>query len=188
MFEQPVFAAINHVLAQSAWATARLAPFAGRVVRVSMPPFRLRFSISPQGFLARATTDEGFDVDVSLPADAPLRLAHGYDQLMAAARISGAADFADTLSFVFSRLRWDAEEDLARFVGDIAAHRLSGLAGSFIAWQRSALANLGDNVGEYLTHEQPLLAQRQQIGTLSEGVAGLAAAVARLEMRLAQQR
>ena len=189
MLDGTLFAAVNHVLAQSPWATGRLSPFAGRVVRVTAGPWQLRFSIGADGYLGSAAAEhEGFDVDVELPADAPLRIARGYDQLMAAARISGAADLADALSFVFSRLRWDAEEDLSRLVGDIAARRLVGLVTSALTWQRAAARNVTENIGEFLTHEQALLTQQHEVGDLATGVASLGESLLRLESRLTRLR
>ena len=65
------------------------------------------------------------EVSISLPAAAPLLALQGKDAVMRAARIEGSAEFAETLGFVIRNLRWDAEEDLSKVVGDIAAHRIA---------------------------------------------------------------
>jgi ubiquinone biosynthesis protein UbiJ len=75
--------------------------------------------------------------------------------MMRGARIAGAADFAEALGSVLRKLDWDAEEDLSRVVGDIAAHRIVKTAGGFAAAQAEAARRLADNFAEYLRYERP---------------------------------
>lgn len=187
MLDRAALAAFNHLLAQSAWARGRLAPFAGRQARVTMPPWRVDFSVTMDGWVAAPSGDgRSFDVEIVLPADAPLRLPQGFGPLMASARISGAADFAEALGFVLGRLRWDFEEDLSRLLGDVAAHRLAAAFGALVQWQRQAADNLVQNVAEYLRFEQPMLVGAAEAAQFGAGVAQLDEAVARLEQRLAR--
>ncbi|MCK9283968.1 MAG: hypothetical protein M0P39_06760 [Rhodocyclaceae bacterium] len=180
-------AALNHLLGQSAWARDRLRGFAGRRARLSLPPLSLDFSIDTAGLLAAAANDGAADVTIDLPADTPLRLLRGGSgEAMKGARIAGAADLADTLGFVLRNLRWDAEEDLSKVVGDIAAHRLVRGAEAFAGWQKDAAARLAENLAEYLSEESRLLVPRGELDAFAGDLQQLRERLERLE-RLERQ-
>ena len=120
----PIQAAINHVLGQAAWAREKLMPFAGHAAQIKLPPFEAAFLITPDGSIAAPEAGAELEVAISLPATTPLLALQGKDAVMRAARIEGSAEFAQALGFVIRNLRWDAEEDLSRLVGDVAAHRI----------------------------------------------------------------
>ena len=188
----PVLAAANHVLGQSDWARERLAVFAGRSARVTMPPFDAFVVVLDNGYISSPTQpgaterEQTADVTINLPASAPLLFLQGLPTLMRSVRLSGSVDFAETLSFVIRNLKWDVEEDLSKVVGDIAAHRLVDGAKRFGSWQASAGQNLAGNFAEYFTEEQPLIAQSAAIADFSREVDRLRDDVARLEKRVAR--
>ena len=184
MFAPLSLRALNHLLGQADWARAKLAPFAGCRARLAMPPFQLDLAIRDDGFVEAATGDDVPDVTMTLPADAPLRALQGQAQIIAAARVEGNAHLATELSFVLRNLRWDAEEDLSRVVGDIAAHRLAQGAAAFAGWQKQAARNLAGNVAEYVTEENPLVARPQDVAAFTGEIAELRTVLARLEKRI----
>lgn len=179
-------AAINHLLGQAAWAREKLAPYAGHAAQINLPPFAAAFLIAADGYLAVPAAEAELEVSISLPAATPLLALQGKDEVMRAARIEGSAEFAETLGFVIRNLRWDAEEDLSGLVGDIAAHRIVGGAREFAAWQQQAARNFAENLAEYFTEEQPLIASRPAIAEFSADIDRLRDDVARLEKRLAR--
>ena len=184
----PLIAAINHLLGQASWAREKLAPFAGHAAQIKLPPFEAAFLIGDDGCIsspsdASATAAEP-EVIIALPATAPLLALQGKDAVMRAARIEGSAEFAEALGFVIRNLRWDVEEDLSTVVGDIAAHRIVSGTREFAAWQQQAAQNLAENLAEYFTEEQPLIARRAAIADFSTEVDLLRDDVARLEKRL----
>ena len=182
----PVFlAGLNHLLTGAQWARARLVPFAGRRARFDMPPLAFGFEIALDGGVIPNPDPGVTDVIIRLPADTPFLLPQGLDKVMAQATVEGNAEFATELSFVFRNLRWDAEEDLSKFVGDIAAHRIVQGAHRFVGWQQQAATNLAGNVAEYLTIENPVLVQRDELLALREAIARLDADLARAERRVA---
>ncbi|MDR2092119.1 MAG: SCP2 sterol-binding domain-containing protein [Azoarcus sp.] len=118
-------AAFNHLLGQATWARERLRPHAGRHAHLDLAPFAVAFTIAEDGTFVASPADAAPEVTLTLPlADTLAALGGGLEAVMASARIAGSADLADALVFVFRHLRWDIEEDLAKFIGDIAAHRL----------------------------------------------------------------
>lgn len=182
----PLIVTINHLLGQAVWARARLIPFAGHGAQIKFPFMIAAFCITETGTIMAAPPDIPPEVVISLPATAPLLALQGSDTLMRAARLEGSAEFAQALSDVLRNLRWDAEEDLSRWVGDVVAHRMVSGAQLLAAGQRRIALSLGENLAEYFTEELPLLARRRAIADFSSAVDVLRDDVARLEKRLAR--
>jgi ubiquinone biosynthesis protein UbiJ len=180
----PLLAAINHLLGQAAWAREKLTPFAGHAAQIKLPPFEAAFLIRADGCISTPAPEAELEVSISLPAATPLLALQGKDAVMRAARIEGSAEFAETLGFVIRNLRWDAEEDLSRIVGDIAAHRIVTGTRELGAWQQQAAQNLAENLAEYFTEEQPMIARRADIADFAAEIDRLRDDAARLEKRL----
>ena len=184
MLDQAALAALNHLLLCASWARLRLAPFAGRTARLSLPPLRLDFQISADGMLTPPDVGrEDRDVEIALPVETPFLAMRGQEAVAKATQISGSAEFADALGFVLRNLRWDFEEDLSRAVGDIAAHRIAGQLRAIGAWQAQARQNLTENFAEYLTEEQPTLVNKRGLGAFSDAVNQLGDDLGQLEAR-----
>jgi len=188
MLSSAFLSATNHLLSQSAWARLRLQPHAGRTARLAITPLaEFDFSVAADGYLAEWSGNEAPEVLLRLAAaDAPKVLVDGLETAMRNVRIEGNADFADTLGFVFRHLRWDAEEDLSRAVGDIAAHRMVESGKYLVAEGRRSLERVGGNLAEYLTEESPLLVSRSALPAFSDEIIALRDALARLEKRVSR--
>ena len=185
LYAQPAVLAINHLLQSEGWARDRLRPFAGKRVLFRAAPLpELRLAIGAEGMVAAAGIDETFDLTLTIKPGALPHLLSGSDALLQHVEISGNADLASTVQFLFRNLKWDFEDDLSRLVGDIAAHRIANTARDFFAWQKDALLRTGENLAEYWTEEQPLLARPEEVARFSRDVETLRDDVARLEARI----
>ena len=182
MLDHAALSALNHLLAGAAWAQARLQPFAGRTLRLTLPPLQLDLVVEVDGFLA-VTSSDTFDVTIELPAMPQLAL-RGVDAATKAARIQGSADFADALGFVLRNLRWDYAEDLSKVVGDIAAQRISGQVSHLAGWHQQAARKLTENLAEYFTEEQPVLVKSRDAQDFGMAVKCLREDLETLEHRL----
>ncbi len=201
--------ALNHLLAQEEWARERLRPFSGKCARIEFEPReengasseaasrstlffapRLSFSISDGGTLIPLDDiDDGSGavsptVVIRLPAASPLLWLRERGVLFSAARIEGAADFAEALAFVFRNLSWDAEAELASFVGDIAAHRIVGGVRRLNIAGKRALDNLNANLAEYLTEETRFLPRKNDLTAFTAEIERLQKESEALEERL----
>lgn len=185
MLDAVLLAPLNHVLAGNDWALERLRPYAGRLVRFDIAPLQLTLRLDEAGFFAVSPASDTFDVVITLPANTPLLLLQGIEAVMAAAHVEGNAEFATTLSFVLRSLRWDAEEDLSRLIGDIPARRVVQAGEALFAGQKQAAANLKANVAEFLAHENSLLLTRPDFDVWRTQLVTFAAALDIAERRLA---
>jgi len=185
MIERGALAGLNHLLQQQPWAAERLRPFAGQVVEFRSPPFpELRVRITDSGFLDRAQAEAASTLVVRLtPGALPFLLARD-ETARRQVEIEGSADLASVVDYLFRNLTWDVEEDLSRVFGDIVAHRLASGGRAFAAWQREAVLRLGENLAEYWTEEQPLLARPADVENFCRNVDTLRDDVARLEKRI----
>ena len=175
---------INHLLAASGWAQARLQPFAGQGFRIEGGPWPIALAVVDDGLLAEAAPESVPAVTISLGEGVIGDLLSDPQRAFASARLSGPANFAETLAFVFRNLRWDYEADLAGIIGDIPARRLAKLVASGLDQQRRALAGIGANVAEYLTEEGHLVTPQRDVKAFATAVDSLRDDVARLEKRI----
>jgi len=185
MLDRLTLGFVNHLLAREAWALARLKPFAGRHLRVETGNFTRNFAVAGDGSFTPSGASTAPDVTIRLPDDAASRLFNARDTLFAAARISGAADFAETLGFVTRNLEWDVEADLAPVVGDIAAHRIVRTGKRLAASGGEQLQRLRDNLAEYLVYEARLVVRKEEAGARERELAALDATLTQLERRIA---
>lgn len=188
MLSSVFLSATNHLLSQSGWARTRLQPHAGRTARLTIAPLAdLDFSVSVEGYFAAWSGEDAPEVLLRLAAvDLPKLLVDGLETAMRHVRIEGNAEFADALGFVFRHLRWDAEEDLSRVFGDIAAHRMVEGGKQLVGEGRRSLERVGGNLAEYLTEESPLLVPRSALAELSQDVIALRDALGRLDKRVSR--
>ena len=179
-------AVLNRMLARENWARERLAPFAGRVARFEALPFSISLKVAEDGLLAEAGNDPPV-VTVGLSL-ASLPLALGDPQaVLRNLSLQGDADFAQSLGDVLQNLRPEPEEDLSRFVGDVAARRIVGLLKLSATHWRQLAENMMESSAHYLVTENPMLVSSQDAAEFSVAVTRLRDDVARLEKRIELQ-
>ncbi len=177
-------AAVNHLLAGHGWATDKLRHHAGRRAALRIPPFEARFVVQDSGLLAADPGEEPAEAVLTLP---PATLAKHFatgSTGTADLQTEGDASLAVDLANVLRGLRWDAEEDLSKLVGDIAAHRLVSFGKAFLSWKTRATLSLGQALAEYWTEEKPQVAKAADLQRFAAEVDTVRDAVERLEKRI----
>jgi ubiquinone biosynthesis protein UbiJ len=181
-----VVTVVNHLLATEDWARQRLVAFAGQSFRIEAGSLRLDLSIADEGWIAPAPMAEDPLVEIRFTHEALTEILADPARAFSAAQLSGSAQFAEALAFVFRNLRWDYEADLARLFGDIAAHRLAGGLRDGLSWQRETLARIGANAAEFVTEEASIVTPRRDVSRFGADVDALRDDLARLEKRIAR--
>jgi ubiquinone biosynthesis protein UbiJ len=179
---------LNHVLAQSAWARTRLAPFAGKCAAISVFPMQLRLLVTSEGYVETATSGTNADTTVVMTPALVGRVLVGDQTAQGEAKIEGDTAFAQEIAFLARHLRWDYEEDLSRVVGDVVAHRVGETTRGLAAWRVEAAKNLAENFRDYWVQERPLVASRTAIERFNREVDELRDSVERLAKRVELQR
>jgi ubiquinone biosynthesis protein UbiJ len=184
-------AALNRNLQESRKAKALARQLDGRVMSLVAQgtPLTVHFKVD-HGRFALASRHEG-------PADAtlsgtPLSLLAlagpaAEDSLRGASvRIEGDAEIAQKFRELLRLSQPDAEEELARVIGAVAARQVANVARGFIDWGRKASGAFATNVAEYLQEEGRDVPVRLEIEEFLESVDHLREAADRLEARIAR--
>jgi ubiquinone biosynthesis protein UbiJ len=96
--------------------------------------------------------------------------------------VDGDVMLAASLGELARHLRWDAEEDLSRVLGDVAAHRLAGLLRAGLARFRTASAPAADRLVEQARGLTPGIS-RESLRELGRGFSALEDRLRHLEQR-----
>lgn len=181
--ERPIAAALNHLLSRQPLLRDKLAAHAGKSARIAVDAFQIRLAVATDGLL-QAATDAEPSVTIRIKAsDLPAILAN-MDRAFSYVSLSGDAEFARAISEVAQGLQWEAEEDLAPFVGDIAAVRIAQAARATAQGVRSGGRKLMEQIAEYLLEENPTLLYRKSGEDFAADVAALRDDVERLGKRI----
>lgn len=186
----PAVATINHLLAQEAWARDALMRHAGKTACIDTGHLRLCMRVARDGMLESAAADVPADevpavtIHVKL-TDLPLIL-QNRDRAFSYVRIEGDAEFANTISQLSKGLRWDAEHDLERLFGPIAATRLAGGARGMAEGAATAGRRLAENVAEFLLEEKRVLVRPGSVDDFAGDVSRVRDDVERAAKRIAK--
>lgn len=183
MLQAPVIATLNHLLSRQPALCDKLSAHAGKVARIDAGVVQLTLAVATDGLLQAADTEPNVTIAVQ-PGDLPQILANR-DRAFSYVSIRGDADFARAISDVANGLTWEAEEDLAPFVGDIAAVRIAQAAREAAGSAMSGARKLVENVAEYLLEENPTLLYRRAGEAFASDVITLRDDVERLAKRIA---
>ena len=180
--ERSLTAAINHLLSRQPVLRHKLSMHAGKVARIDVGFIQLSLAVASDGLLESANAEPSVTITIK-PADLPQILTN-IDRAFSYVSISGDADLARTISEVANGLQWEAEEDLAPWVGDIAAVRIANAARQFLGMAKSNAKNLAENMAEYWLEENPTLLYRRAGDDFATDVARLRDDVERLSKRV----
>jgi ubiquinone biosynthesis accessory factor UbiJ len=121
--QQRIVLALNHVLQQEPEAMARLIRQKGRVAHIEIAPITIKLIATPAGLLDIAASDAKADLTLTVTDTNPLSLLQiTLRGEKPAIQIQGDVQLAAEVNWLVDHVRWDAEEDLSRIIGDAPAH------------------------------------------------------------------
>jgi ubiquinone biosynthesis protein UbiJ len=172
------------MLVQESWARDKLAIHSGKVACLDGGFAKFKGKVGPDGLLESDDSAQNPDVTIRIKlSDLPLAL-QNRERMFSYVTVSGDADFANTISQLSQSLRWEVEEDLAKWVGDIAAARLVAGARTAIRSARSSARKIAGNAAEYFQEENPMLIGPPALSDFSNDVARLRDDTERLGKRI----
>lgn len=147
---------LNHVLMQEPQAMDRLRRQQGKTVHAAWNGVDLWWQASAAGLLAVAAPSAEPDLRLRLTEASPWSLA----QAVLAGRkpavdIQGDVQLAAEVAWLVDNVRWDVEEDLARLLGDAAAHTLVGAARTLAGGLKGFAASAVDRAGAWKARTAP---------------------------------
>ena len=179
---------INHLVRQEAQAEERLRAHSGKHLSLHVAGRSALLQLSPTGELAPVPTSSltrppelRLDLDVSAVLASQWR---GQALGLTGVRITGDAEFAQAVSWLLGHLRWDAEDDLAQLLGDLAAHRLVRVGRDVLAQGRRLRRQVEADAKDWLAEAPRALVGRAELTACSVELAQLRDATARLDKRV----
>ncbi len=148
---------------------------------------RIRASAHQARLVLLAGDDSAADAVISGSPAALLHLFKGganRDPGRPAAQIRGDAEIANRYRELFMLARPDPEEELSRWIGDLAARRVSLFARRALDLARRTRRTAGENIAEYLQEEGRDLVNRTELEEFLRGVDALRETADRIEARL----
>jgi ubiquinone biosynthesis accessory factor UbiJ len=123
--QQRMVLALNHVLQQEPQAMARLARQKGQVAHIQSAQADIKLIATPAGLLDIAPARCKADLTITLLDSNPLSLLQTTLRgEKPAIQIQGDVQLAAQVNWLVDHVRWDAEEDLSRLIGDAPAHAM----------------------------------------------------------------
>ena len=89
-------------------------------------------------------------------SDLPL-IVQNRERAFSYVKVEGDADFANTISHLSQNLRWEAEDDLSKLFGDVAAVRMVSVAKTLMQSAQQTHQAIQENLAEYFLEENPML-------------------------------
>lgn len=178
-------AAINHLLMREGWARDALRVHAGKSLLLTAAPFRIHLAVTGEGLteLAGAGSEPAVRIEIPLSL-LPQMLGQGPRAVLARIKLEGDASFAQVVSELVQKVRWEAEEDLSRWVGDIAARRITTVARGVWVDAQQTQRKIAENLAEYWLEEDPELVRPRHVEAFANAVRTLRDDLARLEKRI----
>ena len=131
--QQRIVLLLNHVLQQEPEAMERLARQKGRIASVECAPIAIKLVATPAGLLDIAAPDAKADLTMTVLDSNPFILVQTVlSGKKPDLRIEGDIQLAAEVNWLVDHVRWDAEEDLSRIMGDAPAHSLVKVLGQAV--------------------------------------------------------
>ena len=182
-----ILKAINHLVEQEKWAHDLLLSRENQIIAISLPVGNFQLMIQ-NGLLANTGDNTGVAaVSLEISQEAIWAfLREGKSAAMKFVRISGDVDFAADLNRLAADLKWEAEEDLAKLIGDAPSRRI--LLESKKLFQQASLAvdDLKLGLRDYLVNEKNTLLGAQQFNDFKSEIRLLRDQLDRTEKKIIQ--
>ena len=181
---------LNQLLKADSHALQRLQSLKGKVLQVNIAelPKSLFFVFSSQiDVLASFAGAADCRMDIKLASLPRLQDSSQFTALIKEGQLDMQGDpmVASKFSIILKELNIDWEEHLARYTGDVAAHKLVMGAKSGQRWLQSNMLIARQNMAEYLIEELRLAPGALEIADFCDEVSELELQCKKFEMRLA---
>lgn len=173
---------INKLLAQELSLSRRLKSFAGLCILLKMPGLSFRWQITEEGKLNPCQKAPDATINVSATALPLWWLDRSTFQRHV--HIEGNRSFALAFAQTLLALRWDIEESLSHFVGDVAAVRIARLGRHLLNWPLLQIKGFFSALSEYLQQESGQIMSAPHLTPFNEEIDRLRADTDRLEKRI----
>jgi ubiquinone biosynthesis protein UbiJ len=174
---------LNHLLDAAPVARHKLGAHAGKSVAIHLPLLVFNLRVDSDGYMQLAN-DADIDATFHLNPLILARIAMGDKTATHRINITGDTQLAADVGNTLMELDWDAEADLARHIGDGAAHQLVSIVRNLIKWKRANVVTSALMLVEYAHEESGMIIKRKPLQQFIADVDTVRDDTARLAKRL----
>ena len=179
---------LQHVCSQNQWSKPYLLPFAGNVIAFDFVLLKTNLQILEDGSLALAAEHESKtaspEASIYAPPSLVLRMMAGDESAKMQFKVTGDTHFATEFSKVLQNMRWDIEEDLSHFTGDIAANKIGTTTQKILSTAKQQSIQAAEMLSEYWQEEKNIIAKKRHVEQFNADVDTLKSDIARFEKRM----
>lgn len=173
---------INQLLNQEVSLSHRLKSFAGLCILLKMPGLSFSWQITEEGKLHNHHVAP--DASITVTAAALPLWWLDKSAFQRHVHIEGNRRFALAFAQTLLALRWDIEESLSHFVGDVAALRIARLGRHLLNWPLLQIKGFFSTLSEYLQQESGQIMSALHLSSFNEDIDRLRDDTDRLEKRI----
>lgn len=175
---------INELLRLDEVALDALPKFSGKVFAIDIVHTKTKIFILPTAEKIQLTTQYEGEPDVIIRGT-PSALVTAITMSISASNleIQGNVGLIQEFWLVLKNMEIDWEEYLSKFIGDIAAHKISNLIRTQYGFIKKTVKTAGENTYEYLHYEKNTLVEESELEQFMQSVDTLRNDVARLQKR-----
>jgi ubiquinone biosynthesis accessory factor UbiJ len=188
---------LNRCVAESSAARAALAALDGRSLTIELQGFSLSLRLLAHDealVLGRGAREVSSATLRGTPLELLRLLGRDRERTMAGrfrdsgAQLTGSIDVAESFGEALRLARPDLEEALARWIGDLPAHRIGRAGRGLVDWTLASAAAVERDVADYLKEESRMLPTRPEARAHARAVERLRDDIERLEARIVRLR
>lgn len=176
---------LNKVLKLDPQLNTQLAPLAGKLIRIDTLDFdkTIYIEITENGLTFPKEPLANADLTIkATPAAFILFLSK--DNKQQEITLRGDTQLAQQLQTIFANAEFDFEEPLAKWIGDIGAHRIGRAARATKQFITEATQSIQKNMGEYIQEEIHYAPTQYEVETFRNDIIKLRDDVERLSARI----
>jgi ubiquinone biosynthesis accessory factor UbiJ len=184
MFRPLITHLLQHITHQNNWARPYLSGFSGQIIQFNFVITKTNLLILEDGGLCIAGETAAPNAIVTIPPSLGLRLLSKDEAAKSYIKVDGDIHLATEVSKVLQHMRWDAEEDLSKLVGDVAAYKITKVGKDTLSTLKQQGQNAAEMLTEYWQEEKNILAKKRHVTQFNQAVDALREDADRLEKRI----
>jgi len=172
---------LNHLLLQNDWMQSKLIDHKNKILAIEISGLKNIFIVEENGQLRSLNESKKIDCIIKLTINDFINQV--VNNKNGKISIEGDMELANQVTQVLKNIKWDIEEDLSKYIGDIpAVHTTKFLKKVFNSSQRN-MFNLTSSLIEYWQEESPILAKKRNVEIFNSKVDKIVEDVERIDVR-----
>ena len=173
---------LDHLLSQNDWMQSKLIEHKSKILAIEISGYKVIFIVEENGQLRTLNGSEKIDSTIKLTInDFINQIVNNQNGKIT---VEGDIELANQISQVLKNIKWDIEDDLSMFIGDIPAVHTTNFLKKVLSDSKKNISNLKGSLIEYWQEENPILAKKRDVEFFNSQVDIIVEDTERIEVRL----